>query len=140
MAINNLIPYLLKSVSNANANVHETLNRFIDIFENDLKEGSPVDKGDYKDSWERSEIRVSGDSLSSTISNKMSYGPAIEFGSMPGSSPWPNPGPKTVFMNGGIFSSQAPNGTINNVIGEKSISLLTISLANAVIKGFKNGL
>jgi hypothetical protein len=46
-----------------------------------------------------------------TFSNDLPYICALEYGSIPGSRPWPNPGPRTMFAGeGNIYSRQAPGG------------------------------
>lgn len=127
---------LLISIGNVNANVGVIFSKFVDFFERDLIDRSPVDKGDYKSSW----TTESNGNFSSTISNSMPYGEPLEFGSIQGSSPWPNPGPKTVLSNGRIFSSQSPNGAIEKTFSKSNIDMFVRDLTIAVMKGFKDGL
>jgi hypothetical protein len=60
---------------------------------------SPVDKGMFRGSWD-----------------------TLEEGSKKGEKPWPNAGPKTVEVDGRIYSSQAPGGIVDPVMEKVNVS------------------
>jgi hypothetical protein len=136
MLINELIQYIISSSNKADVNIASTFGDFLKDFESQLKEKAPVDTGEFKESWTSTEISGSG-TLRANITNNHVASGAIEFGSAPGSSPWPSPGPKTVMSSGRIFSSQAVGGTINKVFNDTNVKIFAEKIANSIMRAFK---
>jgi hypothetical protein len=137
MKLADLANYIQKAALRADINISDSLGRHANIFENDLKMHAPVDKGDFKDSWSSSPITNKSGDKSVTISNDEVYSSAIEFGSVPGESPWPTPGPKTVMSGGRIFSTQAVGGTIDKTFSKENVRGFAIEIANSILRAFR---
>ncbi|GAG26908.1 unnamed protein product [marine sediment metagenome] len=124
----------LKSLINLNSkkikkDFNKELKNFVYGSKKNLKDLSPVDSKDFKNSW-NSEFN----DLSGTIFNEKVYAPIMELGSKPGAKPWKTPGEKTVLFEGMIYSSQAPGGIIDKAITEENINNLLESLEKSIIK------
>jgi hypothetical protein len=88
-------------------------------------QSTPRDSGMAARSWTQPE-RIQFESLPSatfpvnrtekaySFGNTACYSHILERGSKKGSRPWPNVGPKTVEIDGQIYSSQAPGGMIES--------------------------
>ena len=92
-----------------------------------LREKSPVETGEFQRSWT---VRPIGGeySVGFIISNDTIQAGAIEYGSIPGSPPWPSPAKRTVQSAGRIWSSQAVGGVLNQVIGLRT-SVIDLELS-----------
>ena len=69
-------------------------------------------------------------------SNGFKYGHSIEFGSTPGSSPYPSVGKRTVMFSGRIFSSQAPGGMTQH-IDDNEVLISAKYLGDELIEAFR---
>lgn len=136
MKINNISDYIKKSLISAEKNIDNEFRQFVEDLEVKLKESSPVDQGEFKQSWTSTTSSQSGN-LTSIISNSHVAAGAIEFGSLPGSRPWPNPGPKTSLSGGRIYSSQAIGGVINKVVDDAKITEFANRIADSIMRVFK---
>lgn len=137
MKLNEIKRYIIQSGKNADKNLLISFNEFINISKAELESFSPVDKGDFKKSWKVLGTIKSQNRISTTIESNSPYAAAIEYGSAPGSKPWPNPGEKTVMSNGRIFSTQAVGGVIGKVFDDDKINSFVKELANTITKAFK---
>lgn len=137
MKLGDLVTYIQRAAIRADRNITDTLERESMIFLNDLKMQAPVDKGDFKRSWETSSVTKESNSKTVSIYNDKAYSPAIEFGSIPGESPWPSPGQKTVMSSGRIFSTQAVGGTIENTFSNENVRKFAIEIANSILGAFR---
>ncbi len=137
MKINKLSDYLKRSLRDADRNVEEEFKDFLTDLEGQLRSNSPVDHGDFKGAWKSSGVIGSSGNLTARVSNNSVYAGAIEFGSAPGSRPWPSPGPKTTNSGGRIYSSQAVGGVINKTLDEKTIMMFASKLANSIARAFR---
>ena len=135
--INEVNEYIIKSGKLADINVLGALGNFVKFVENELVNRAPVDSGDFRDSWESSSISKTSKGVTARITNDKIYADAIEFGSTPGESPWPNPGPKTRMSGGRIYSSQAVGGTIKKALSDKNINEFAKKIANSILMAFK---
>jgi len=136
MDINELKYYLNVSSKICDNSIKLTLKNESGELLNELKRLSPVDKGDYRDSWKNT-VYNGSNGTKSEFTNDMVYGPVIEKGSIPGNKPWPNPGPKTILSDGRIFSTQAIGGTIDKVFSNQKINILANELAKTIEGSFK---
>lgn len=132
MDISQIAKYIVESAAKADVRVTDSFEDFMAVFHADLKMLAPVDKGDFRESWESSII-----GSSATFSNRQPYAAAIEFGSAPGYDPWPSPGQKTTVSGGRIYSTQAVGGTINKVFDEKAVNAFAEKLAKSIVGAFK---
>lgn len=137
MRIEKLIEYIKKSSVKADNNVSTTFGSFLKDFESQLKSAAPVDSGAFKEAWSSSGRQSSGGDLTASISNNSAYAGAIEFGSLPGSKPWPSPGEKTVMSGGRIYSSQAVGGTLDKVFNEVKFMEFAEAIADSILRAFK---
>lgn len=135
--INKIEEYIIKSGKKIDANILKSFNSFIKISNTELENESPVDKGDFKKLWDALSIKKTQSLLSSKIENSSAYASAIEYGSTPGSKPWPNPGEKTVMSEGKIYSTQAVGGVIGKVFNDNKVNAFVEDLAISIIKAFK---
>lgn len=129
--------YITESFKKANINLLSSFDSFVNLSNIELESESPVDKGDFKKLWKVLDVKKTQNKMTAKIENDSAYGTAIEYGSKPGSKPWPNPGEKTVMSNGRIYSTQAVGGVINKVFYDEKINMFAEDLANAITKAFK---
>jgi len=137
MRIEKLIDYIKNSSVKADENISSTFESFLRDFESQLKDAAPVDSGAFKEAWSSSGRQSSGGNLTASISNNSAYAGAIEFGSAPGSKPWPSPGPKTEMSGGRIYSSRAVGGTLDKVFNDVRMMKFAESLASSILRAFK---
>ena len=83
---------------------------------------SPVDKGMFRGSWDMITRTGGAHLLQLKITNSLPYAGPLEEGSKKGEKPWPNAGPKTVEVDGRIYSSQAPGGIVNPVMEKVNVN------------------
>lgn len=107
----NKLPKVISRVSKAQVTVTA------EALKSELQIGSPVETGLFRSNWWIARGKKSSGTIASlSVQNRMVYGPPIEHGSEKGSAPWPNArNPKTVEVNGRIYSSQAIGGVIVKV-------------------------
>ena len=91
--------------------------------------GTPIDTGDFKSAWTPA-ARIATLHWSAGSNNSVQAF-ALEYGSIPGSAPWPNVGPRTVRGGGpigegfsdaapNIYSSQAPIGMVRRALAAQA--------------------
>ena len=73
-----------------------------------MKDVTPIDSGAAQHSW----TIVRRDETGYSFGNIAPYAHFLEHGSTKGQKPWPQAGPRTVELNGQIYSSQAPGGIL----------------------------
>lgn len=137
MKIDKIAKYIIEAGKKADGNLSNSFRIFLELAEDELKSKAPVDKGDFKQSWEIYDTNFSSFGMSAKLGNDRPYATAIEFGSVPGQDPWPNPGEKTTMSGGMIYSTQAVGGTINTVFSERKIIAFAEALATSISKAFR---
>lgn len=137
MKLDKIAKYIIEAGKKADSNLSNSFKVFLQLAEDELKSKAPVDKGDFKKSWEIYDTNYSQFGMSAKLGNDRPYAAAIEFGSVPGQNPWPNPGEKTTLSSGRIFSTQAVGGTIDTVFSERKIIAFAETLATSISKAFR---
>ena len=147
------------SAPNVIQGIQEVVKKKADEIYSIIKSNSPVGKitdsrnypGFYRDSWRVSYANEAGTIAGFKIWNSAVQAEAIEFGSMPGSKPWPNPtvgrqtggrgmnqNGRTIYSSGRIWSTQAIGGVFDRSITEKDIDDLTNDIQEVVMNAIDN--
>lgn len=99
-----------------------------------LKANTPVGNrkgsGTAKKSWTGVRKTEGGYSFQNLAVQSLS----LEFGSATGKKPWPSTGPRTVYKEGRIYSSQAPEGMTAKAQIEQVASSVADKLLDKLIK------
>jgi hypothetical protein len=84
-------------------------------------ENTPVDKGEAKKAW----TPVRKDEGGYSFENPTIQAYFLEYGSEKGKRPWPNTGLRTVYYQGRVYSSQAPQG----ITAQANVEELAVEVA-----------
>lgn len=125
-------------------NINSTVYEIIQELKQAAIENSPVGDGKkglaglYRSSWEVNKDAAQTGMISSySLSNTRPQAQALEEGSEPGKSPWPDIGPRTMFWKSGrIFSTQAYEGVISPKIKASVVDSFAKRIAGSIMGGF----
>lgn len=137
MKLDDIAKYIIAAGEKADNNLRSSFREFLSLSKDILESKAPVDSGDFKKSWEIHSTQFSSYKMRAILGNDRPYAGAIEFGSAPGQSPWPNPGEKTTMSGGRIYSTQAVGGTMDAAFSEKNVIKFAEGLAKAITRAFK---
>lgn len=96
-----------------------------------LRKATPVDSGGTKRSW-TGVLKTEGGYSFQNISPAAT---TLEFGSASGKRPWPSVGPRTVYNQGRIYSSQAPEGMTKKANARQVAQKVTNELLVKLVSG-----
>jgi hypothetical protein len=83
-------------------------------------DNTQVDKGTMRAEWDyKMEKPDMGAFAQVSVFNRMPYAGVVDLGSPAGEIPWPSQGPKTMELDGRIWSSQAVLGVTAPVLGDE---------------------
>jgi hypothetical protein len=105
--------------------------RVRDVLKVNTPVGNRKGSGTTKRSWTGVKKAEGGYSFQNLAVQSLS----LEFGSASGKRPWPSVGPRTVYNQGRIYSSQAPEGMTAKADIEKVASDVADQLLEKLIKG-----
>ncbi len=109
------------------------LNKTLLDLKTDLILKSPVDKGIFRSSWSMNRA-IGKKNITGSVHNHKIYASVIEKGSKKGQAPWRKAGKRTVESNGRIWSSQAKDGLISQMINDQYLDRLSANISEYVLK------
>ena len=113
------------------AKVSSGINKALLDLDSDVKRRSPVDKGDFRSSWQIDDASI--ELLKGSVFNNTIYGEVLELGSEKGRPPWRKAGARTKEENGRIWSSQAIGGIMNLILTDDYVNNISDIIANEIL-------
>ena len=127
--VQRIVDSLNQVPESARAGVLDALKTVRDL----VRGNTPWKSGHLKESWSEVEFLEGGLSFSAEFGNPVDYAETVEHGD------YPRVGPRTVAMDGHIFSRQAPGGMIAPIMGDEAKINMIIDLVLAqIIRGIES--